>query len=239
MENNVLTKRRKITLRLCTLLLTFLLISSLLGCSAQGGHPSETDRGGETDSSSPSESGHASITEPANDNGADASKELLTYYVSLVEDLQEEILALKAENFMLTTALNDRETADTDASVTPTLPFTYEEDDGTVTILSYIGKEKSVTVPAEINGLPVTEIGESAFADSSVTSVVLPDTVTEIEWFAFSGCYALKSVTAGASVTEIGYGAFDGCSSALTLICPKGSYLEKYARSFGIAVRNP
>lgn len=95
------------------------------------------------------------------------------------------------------------------------------------------GASGCVTVPARVGGLPVTHIAEGAFRDTDVTSVMLPDTVTEIGWFAFSGCARLCSVTLPASVTDIGYGAFDGCP-LLTVTVRPGSYAEQWARSYGI-----
>ena len=54
-----------------------------------------------------------------------------------------------------------------------------------------------MNIPSEINGTPVTTIGNAAFRDSSVTSVTIPDSVTEIGANAFAGCTNLTSVTYG------------------------------------------
>jgi len=51
-----------------------------------------------------------------------------------------------------------------------------------------------VNIPSEINGTPVTTIGNAAFRDSSVTSVTIPASVTEIGANAFAGCTNLTSV---------------------------------------------
>ena len=57
-------------------------------------------------------------------------------------------------------------------------------------------------------------IAEDAFSGcSSLTSVIIPSSVTSIGKQAFYGCSSLTSVTIPASVTSIGDGAFSSCSS--------------------------
>lgn len=51
-----------------------------------------------------------------------------------------------------------------------------------------------MNIPSEINGTPVTTIGNAAFRDSSVTSVTIPASVTEIGSNAFAGCTNLTIV---------------------------------------------
>lgn len=51
-----------------------------------------------------------------------------------------------------------------------------------------------MNIPSEINGTPVTTIGNAAFRDPSVTSVTIPASVTEIGANAFAGCTNLTSV---------------------------------------------
>jgi len=54
-----------------------------------------------------------------------------------------------------------------------------------VIITNYIGRVMDVVIPNEINGQPVTEIGERAFAGKCLTSAVIPNTVTVINTAAF------------------------------------------------------
>ena len=74
-------------------------------------------------------------------------------------------------------------------------------------------------------------IGKYAFRDcKSLTSVIIPSSVTEIREYAFDGCISLKNVNIPSSVTEIGCGAFGGCSSLTSVNIPSSvTSIGKYA----------
>ncbi|MDR1398992.1 MAG: leucine-rich repeat domain-containing protein [Treponema sp.] len=79
---------------------------------------------------------------------------------------------------------------------------------GQVTITGYHGDAQDVHIPDQINGLPVTAIGEEAFAEMPLTSVTIPNSVTNIGYGAFANT-RLTSVTIPNSVTNIGDSTFD------------------------------
>ena len=95
-------------------------------------------------------------------------------------------------------------------------------DDGTVEISKYIGSSKKVNIPSKLNGKKVTSIGEEAFVDYvedtgtsgdhcfglDISSVVIPEGVTNIGDDAFCHCVNLKSITVPSTVTNFGYNAF-------------------------------
>jgi uncharacterized repeat protein (TIGR03803 family) len=91
--------------------------------------------------------------------------------------------------------------------------FVYTTNNGSVSISGYTGSGGAVTIPSTIAGVPVTSIGQGAFAACvNLTSVTIPDSVTNIGDYAFAACYSLTSVRIPDSVTNIGDNAFDSCT---------------------------
>jgi len=85
----------------------------------------------------------------------------------------------------------------------------------------------AITIPATVtyNGktFNVVSIGDYAFRDcSSLTSVTIPSSITEIKSFAFFNCSAIANLNIPASVKEIGMGAFEGCASLTQMVLPQG-----------------
>lgn len=74
----------------------------------------------------------------------------------------------------------------------------------------------------------ITEIGEVAFYNSGLTTVTIPETVTEITRLSFANCSALETVTIPETVTSISLDAFKN-SSNLTIVGYEGSYAQQYA----------
>lgn len=81
--------------------------------------------------------------------------------------------------------------------------------------------EGEVTVPDDIYGYPVKVIGEHGLVGGKITSVTLPDTVTEIGKQAFYNCAALESVNLPDSVTAIGEEAFINCVKLQLTVLPE------------------
>ena len=74
-------------------------------------------------------------------------------------------------------------------------------------------------IPAEYEGKPVVEVDSLSFC-GKLTSVVLPDTIEEIESGSFSGCVNLKRVKMPYFLRTLGNGAFSGCSSLTQIKLP-------------------
>ncbi|GEM_PF-2152940 len=119
---------------------------------------------------------------------------------------------------------------------------------------------KTISIPAQINGLPVTELGEYALSSyenydlDSLTRIDLPDTLTKIGYKAFAGlegvetfvipdsvteigeaafkdCYALKSIRLPAALKEIPEDCFDNCNALETVRFATNAVLEKIGES--------
>ncbi len=97
----------------------------------------------------------------------------------------------------------------------------YDNEENGITIYSYFGNAKEVTVPESISGKPVTRIGRYAFyLNSSLEKVTLPDTVTVIETAAFSRCAALKNIVFSKNLTKISEKAFYDCDKLVSVTLP-------------------
>lgn len=76
----------------------------------------------------------------------------------------------------------------------------------------------------------VTKISGYAFSGSSITSVIIPDTVISVGDYAFENCKQLESATIG--VTDVPYGAFIGCSGLKNVAFDTNvEYVRRYAFS--------
>jgi len=99
--------------------------------------------------------------------------------------------------------------------------FFYRTNHGKITITGNIGSTSSLTIPSTIHGLPVTCIGDDAFKSKSMTSVIIPDSITTIDVGAFCSCGYLTNVAIPNRVTSIGGWAFFGCSSLTSVAIPE------------------
>ena len=80
------------------------------------------------------------------------------------------------------------------------------------------GSDLDIVIPSTYNNCPVIGIMYSAFHNNtSIRSVIIPDSVTSIGEDAFAFCSGLTSITIPNSVTEIGEGAFAYCSSLMSI----------------------
>lgn len=96
--------------------------------------------------------------------------------------------------------------------------FYFNETTGTIT--KYVESDTVVVIPSKINGITVETIGNTAFQNSAVTSVTIPDSVTAILDRAFANCSQLTNISIPNSVTSIGFSAFEHCTSLKSITLP-------------------
>ena len=97
------------------------------------------------------------------------------------------------------------------------IPFNYVTNGTNLTITGYSGTGGVVYLPDAINGLRVTGIAANAFANSSITGIVLPDNITSVGTNAFAGCSNLVSVTVGSGITNLAGNVFKNCPNLLSV----------------------
>ena len=165
------------------------------------------------------------------------------YYEARATELEGELTEAKVELYLQQIEYESRlQALESAASKAPEeaaseIVWFYEETASGAVITGVRGADRVLEIPSELGGLPVVAIGDNAFENASVSSVILPDGMREIGWFAFSGCRDLQNITLPASVEKIEYGAFENCPKNLLFLCPEGSYAAAYARSYGFGIR--
>ena len=111
--------------------------------------------------------------------------------------------------------------------------YTYEvSSDNKVTITDCDRSANgAITIPSEIDGKPVTSIGDDAFSHcTGLTSITIPNSVTSIGDGAFWDCTRLTSITIPNSVTSIGGSAFEYCTGLTSITIPNSvTSIGRYA----------
>lgn len=132
--------------------------------------------------------------------------------------------------------------------------------EGSITITKYKGNDKEVSVPETIEGKSVEYIGANAFSNkSTVTTVLLPNSIHNVKPSAFEGCknlnginipnstvyigekafkdcISLSSINIGENVESIGEEAFENCRNLLNVNIPSSVYIIEENAFEGTAI---
>ena len=109
--------------------------------------------------------------------------------------------------------------------------WTYMDSGTTITASTANG---AVTIPSVLGGYAVKRVAEGIFGygNTSVTSVVIPNSVTSING-AFENCTGLTSAGIPDSVTTIGVSAFRDCTGLTNVSIPDSVTSIEFAAFFG------
>ena len=101
--------------------------------------------------------------------------------------------------------------------------YTYTLDDANrATITGYSGNATALYIPDEIDGHEVVAIGDSAFQNrTDLRTVMIPDSVIDIERMAFCGCSNLDNVTLSKNLEKMEERAFGNCEKITQIEIPK------------------
>ena len=130
--------------------------------------------------------------------------------------------------FLLTTPTDVKAATFTDESGI-TWAYTLSNNQATNVYKSGGTLTSTLTIPAYLNEYPVVSIGRnnssynilnSTANNTTITEIVLPETLTSIGNYAFKGCTGLTSVTIGSSVTSIGNYVFQNCTGITSIEIP-------------------
>ena len=110
-----------------------------------------------------------------------------------------------------------------------------KNDDGNgYTLHSYApgASATSFTIPAEVNGKPVTSIFRMAFQNNAnLQSVTIPAGVTDFQFSCFEGCSALKKVSIAAENPTIANYAFTNLAADSVIEVANDSVVSKFTSS--------
>ena len=119
------------------------------------------------------------------------------------------------------------------------IPTTIEFD-STLYSVSSIGESafwgsdiSSISIPET-----VTNIKDGAFSHSSLISMNIPNSVKEIGYLVFDGCKSLQSVTLSQNVKEIKYGTYKDCISLSAINLPESLSIIEESAFEGCTVLN-
>ncbi len=93
-------------------------------------------------------------------------------------------------------------------------------NDNEASLIKYYGNKLDLIVPSSINGYIITNIGKKAFYFGNFNKIILPDTITNIEEYAFHHCEKLIYVELPNNLATIKQGLFADCISIKTINLP-------------------
>ena len=140
------------------------------------------------------------------------SAEELKYYLDVNNRVVQKMIGVTQDTTTPTT--NNQSNAPAGETGTEK-NFTYTVlGKNSVEITKYTGTEDTVTIPSEIDGKDVTNIGKSAFENcTTIKKISIWAEIEIIDDSAFKGCTSLKEISIPYETETIGKSAFENCTS--------------------------
>jgi hypothetical protein len=98
----------------------------------------------------------------------------------------------------------------------------YEQQSAEITIKGYEGDKTEIEIPSEINGVKVVAIGKWAFDNSNITSITIPQGITNIGFCAFEGTAWLDNLRKENPLVVVNNILIDGHSAEGDVVIPDG-----------------
>jgi hypothetical protein len=143
------------------------------------------------------------------------NKDSLAFEIGYDNNLKRNIMIVTVENgskWILQQQDYSFRISSTSSTLDSNSSMKYRIEMGSIIITDYIGSEKDLIIPNEINGKPVVAIDaniifQHSFYEKQLTSVIIPESVSIIDSEAFAK-NQLSSIIIPNNVTIVGYRAF-------------------------------
>lgn len=110
--------------------------------------------------------------------------------------------------------------------------FEFVEKNSGASIVKALEPGAVCVVPDMLGGLPVTELGDRAFARTDIKEVYLPKTLRRIGRYGFYNCEKLHTLHFYAETREVGGGIFNGCRKIKEMYIHLGEDEKSALRDF-------
>ncbi len=185
-----------------------------------------------------------STSQKDNTNPVTTESESIRASESVLESITDNIVS--TEDISTSEYINSSEDIETIQASTPQAAdpgvlseggMTYQVQNGAATLTDAKSMGGVVTIPQQVNGVPVSFIADGAFqGNAAVSKIIVPNGVITIGVDAFNGCSALTEIVIPDSVKLIGEGAFNYCPK-FVIYCNPGSYAESFCTRWNVEHR--
>jgi predicted ribosomally synthesized peptide with SipW-like signal peptide len=135
-------------------------------------------------------------------------------------DAEKGFVTFKTTSFSLFTILEKSDEVVEEKTPSEGLKYKLNSDNASYSVSGIDDcPDTDIVIPSTYNGIYVTAIAAKAFKDNdTITSVIIPDSVTSLGNSIFYNCTKLKTVTIGEGLNSINELAFNGCTSITNFI---------------------